>query len=125
MDENNILIFSYTRREAIEDGVLVDVTAMAKEAGFRFPIALTHAAWTTCVCVPDGVSGQDETGRLWDVFTMLRQACCAARKDASTLSFDVLVFNDRTALKPVRLKAICGPDDDLSPCITVMLPEED
>jgi hypothetical protein len=25
----------------------------------------------------------------------------------------------------VRLKAVCGPADDGSPCITVMLPEED
>jgi hypothetical protein len=25
----------------------------------------------------------------------------------------------------VHLKAVCGPDDDGSPCLTIMLPEED
>jgi len=30
---------------------------------------------------------------------------------------------DRTP-PPVRLKALCGPDDDGSPCITVMMPDE-
>jgi hypothetical protein len=41
--------------------------------------------------------------------------------------FAVHVRNDNCEGPPplVRLKAICGPDDDGSPCITVMLPEED
>ena len=37
--ENDIfgeVIFAYTRRQAIEDGVLVDVTKEAKEAGYVF-----------------------------------------------------------------------------------------
>lgn len=125
MTTDDILIHSYSRREAIADGVLVDVSETAREAGFRFPVALTHAAWATCVRVPDGVSCQDEAGRLWDLLTMLRHACRSAARDASTLYFDVLVLNDDTAPKPVRLKSVCGPDDDHSPCITVMLPEED
>lgn len=37
----------------------------------------------------------------------------------------MLVLNDDTTPKPVRLKAVCGPDDDLAPCLTVMLPDED
>jgi hypothetical protein len=123
--DDMFLIHSYSRREAIEDGVLIDVTGTAKEAGFRYPVALTSAAWATCVAIPSGVSGQDETGRLWDVLTMLRYACRARSADESIRHFDVLVLNDNTTPKPVRLKAVCGPDDDLSPCLTVMLPEED
>lgn len=125
MTTDDILIFSYSRKEAIADGVLIDVTDTAREAGFRFPVAITSAAWATCVSVPAGVEFQDETGRLWDVLTMLRFASRNARGGESTLYFDVLVLNDRTSPKPVRLKAVCGPDDDLSPCVTVMLPEED
>src|SRR4051812_27741843 len=37
------VIFAYTRKQAIEDGVLVDVTETAKEAGFKIPVALTRA----------------------------------------------------------------------------------
>jgi hypothetical protein len=32
------LIYSYTRAQAIADGVLVDVSELAREAGFRFPL---------------------------------------------------------------------------------------
>lgn len=125
MTTDDVLIFSYSRKEAIADGVLIDVTETAREAGFRYPVAMTSAAWATCVEIPEGVLGQDETGRLWDVLTVLRHASRAARGGESTLYFDVLVLNDQTTPMPVRLKAVCGPDDDLSPCVTVMLPEED
>jgi hypothetical protein len=33
------LIYSYTRAQAIEDGVLVDVSEMAREGGIRFHVA--------------------------------------------------------------------------------------
>jgi hypothetical protein len=39
------VIHAYSRAEALEDGVLVDVTSTAREAGFRIPVALTRAVW--------------------------------------------------------------------------------
>lgn len=39
------VIHSYSRAQAIEDGVLVDVSSMAKEAGFIWPVAVTAAVW--------------------------------------------------------------------------------
>jgi hypothetical protein len=33
-----------TRADALRDGVLIDVTATAREAGLRWPVALTAAA---------------------------------------------------------------------------------
>jgi hypothetical protein len=33
------VISVYTRQDAINDGVLVDVTETAKEMGFRYPVA--------------------------------------------------------------------------------------
>ena len=64
------VIFSYSRAQAIADGVLVDVTEMATEAGISVPTAVTAAVWERFVKVPDGVDGQDERGRLWDVLSM-------------------------------------------------------
>ena len=43
MFEKADLIHSYTRAEAIADGVLIDVSATAREAGFKYPVALTAA----------------------------------------------------------------------------------
>ena len=50
-------------REAIADGALTDVSETAKEAGFRYPVALTAAAWARFVAVPLGVACQDQAGR--------------------------------------------------------------
>jgi hypothetical protein len=119
------LIHSYSRADAIADGVLIDVTETAKEAGFRHPVALTSTVWGTCIEVPEGVAGQDKKGRLWDVLTMMAHASRSLKDRGSVLLFDVLVLNDMTTPKPVRLKAVCGPNDDATPCVTVMFPEED
>ena len=43
------VIFSYTRAEAIADGVLVDVSETARETGFTVPVALTRAVWADAV----------------------------------------------------------------------------
>ena len=47
------IIDSYTRKQAIADGVLIDVTETASEAGFRIPVALTRAVWADYVAVPE------------------------------------------------------------------------
>jgi hypothetical protein len=61
------LISSYTRSEALADGVLVDVTETAREAGFVIPVALTRAAWDLCVALSPAAerSCNDEPGRCY------------------------------------------------------------
>lgn len=118
------VIFTYTREQAIEDGVLVDVTELAKEAGFRYPTCVTRAVWDRYVEVPDCVSGQDETGRLWDILWMARFGIQKNRSGSEVL-FKLYVANEPGPAKPVTLKAVCGPGDSAEPVITITLPEED
>ena len=67
------VLFAYTRAQAIEDGVLVDVTETAREAGFKIPVALSRSVWERLVALPEGYRGfQSESGRLWDVLWMAR-----------------------------------------------------
>ena len=61
------VIYSYTRSQAIADGLQVEVSKVAEEAGIRFPVFLTRAVYDAYVTVPPGVTAQDEAGRLWDV----------------------------------------------------------
>ena len=61
------IIYAYTRAQAIADGVQVDITTTAQEAGIRFPVFITRTAFALYVTVPPDVTGQDEAGRLWDV----------------------------------------------------------
>src|SRR5512142_1274584 len=127
MKERNVLIFSYTRAQAIADGVLKDVSQLAKEAGFRFPVAVTAGVWAEYVAVPDGVAGQDETGRLWDILNMLRFSIRALKKNGNRVDFALHVRNDNREGDPplVPLDALYGPGDSGEPVITVMKPEED
>jgi hypothetical protein len=118
------VISAYTRAQALADGVLIDVTKTAREAGIRFPVAVTAAVWNLYVQVPEGVEGQDEAGRLWDLLWMLRFAVKSSQEPGDTIRYNLLVRNDNRQPRPVTLKAVCGPDDDLSPCITVMLLDE-
>jgi hypothetical protein len=66
MFENADLIHRSSSTDALRDGVLIDVTATAREAVIRCPVAVTAAAWAQCVAVPAGVVCQDQVGRLWD-----------------------------------------------------------
>ena len=119
------LISSYTREQALADGVLVDVSAVAHEAGIRYPVSLTRAVWDRYVEVPECVAGfQDRDGRLWDIVWMLRHGILRS-KVSQELLFELYVANEPGRPKLITLKAVCGPGDTAKAVITVMLPDED
>jgi len=71
------VIFTYTRAQANTDGVLIDVSETAHEAGFSISVALTATLWSDIAAIPERLrNSQDRAGRLWDVLWM---AVCAAR----------------------------------------------
>jgi hypothetical protein len=121
------VVYSYTRAQAVADGVQVEVSKVAAEAGIRFPVFLTRTVYDAYVTVPPDVSGQDEAGRLWDVVWMLRFAIQRTKRGVERLPFALYVRNDNRAAKLVKLVAVAGPldIDDPAPCITVMMPDED
>ena len=73
MFEDAPVIFSYTRAQAIEDGVLIDLTEWAKETGFKIPVACTATVWHQYIVPPEGTKelGQSERGRAHDLLFML------------------------------------------------------
>ena len=121
------VVYAYTRAQAVADGVQIEVTKTAQEAGIRYPVFLTRAVFDAYVAVPPNVTGQDEAGRLWDVVWMLRFAISRARGHTDRLPVALYVRNDNRAPKLVKLIAQAGPldMDDPSPAITIMLPTED
>ncbi len=120
------LISRYTRADAIADGILVDVTATAKEAGIKYPTAVTQAVFGKYVRVPDGLSDQDEAGRLWDVLWMLHIAIRQSARNTDALHYTLAVKQFESAGPvPTSLKALCHPGDEGEPVITVMMPDED
>jgi hypothetical protein len=121
------VIYTYTRAQAVADGVQVEVSKVAAEAGIRFPVFLTRTVYDAYVTVPPGVTAQDEAGRLWDIVWMTRFAILRARPGADRIPVALYVRNDNRAARLVKLIATCGPldIDDPAPAITVMMPDED
>jgi len=132
------VIFSYTRAQALEDGVLVDLTAWAKETGFKIPVACTSEVWHRYIVPPAGTRelGQSERGRAHDVLWMLFVAIqrqTAGRKAKrgghrepdDQLLYQVIFLQAPNRPETVTLKSICGPGDNGEPVLTIMLEYED
>ena len=113
------LIYSYTRAQAIEDGVLVDVSERAKRAGIRYPTACTAGVWALIDCLPESTT-DTLAGIVRDVRAeeVLRVMLAAIRQAHGT---------DRVAFEALgaALWAQCGPGDTEAPVITIMLQGED
>ncbi len=126
------VISTYSRKQAIDDGFLIDVSTMSQEAGFKWPVALTNAAWQDCVAWSDDddekQTCQDESGRLWDVLFLAFYAIKTASESGDRLLFKLYrVPRDgkyREA-QEVELKLMVGPGDDSRPVITILTPNED
>ena len=113
----------HTRAEAIRDGDLRDITPVAKEAGFKYPIAISNGVYAI---VNEAVKhgGKDEKGVLWDILTMLRYMIHSAKGDRINLS--VIIWRKETGHDMLTdMYAVVGPGDNLEPVITIMLPRED
>lgn len=124
------LIHSYSRAQAIEDGVLVEVDVeLARKVGFTIPIALTYAAWASCIPVPDHLKDdpeQSETGRMTDLLRVLRfNIRNRTTRGQEQVDFQLALQQPGGGHQPLKLKAICGPGDDPRPVLTILLPDED
>jgi hypothetical protein len=124
--EGEAVLYACGRARAFADGTLIDAGAIAKEAGLKHPVALTREAWAECVAIPGRMIGrQNETDRLRNILELLVVAAKGRQGNSPELRFSVHVQGSSGDPKPVPLRAVSGPDDDGSPCITVMLEGDD
>jgi hypothetical protein len=120
----------YPRSQALADGVLVDVSEMAREAGFRWPVAVTDHVWHDCCewpTDPPYSQIQSTSGRLWDVLWMTHVAAAASR-DSGRIDVQLYVVPLDPKPRPAqltRLVAVCGPGDQAEPVVTIMFPSDD
>jgi hypothetical protein len=106
------------------------VTEAAKEAGFKVPVAITHAAWVDCVewkTHVGTIGGQDESGRLWDVLWMAFLACknLGEGQRRNFQLYRVQQDGGESGQSLVTLSVSIGPGDTFEPVITIMQPDED
>ena len=111
------VIYSYTRAQALEDGVLVDVTTEATAYGFLYPTAISSAVFEVVQGIPEG-SGHTTLGRLRDVLFMSHRAIKKARPgDGNRLAFQL--YLDGALEELTELFIDLGPGDEGEPVLTI------
>lgn len=119
-----------TRAEVLAAGRLLDVTPLARQAGFQIPAALTASLWAA-YGAPDKTPAEDP-GTVWDLLWMLR---CAAtgilpaklecHPHGEVLWFELeLTPRGKSTAERVLLKAISGGGDSGESVLTICLPHE-
>ncbi len=115
-------IYSYSRTQAIEDGVLVDLSqADSIRQHWKHPFACTSAVWSIieeALATPS----QDVSGICHDISTIAKLSIRNApdARETEQIRFDVIITGKKYAMK-----LHIGPGDTAAPVITLMLPYED
>lgn len=112
-------IYSYSRAQAIEDGVLVDLSqADSIRQHWKYPFACTSAVWAV---IEEALQrpGQDVSGICHDIATMAKLAIPNA-PDLELVRFGVII-----AGRMHDLKLHIGPGDTAAPVLTLMFRYED
>ncbi len=109
-------ISSYSRAQAIEDGVLIDVSDTKAADLFKHPVAITTALHAA---ISRGAGSDPETynARLFDVIHMM------TLKGRASAESD-LFFRVKVGVCNLDLWGNCGPGDDMEPVITVGYPTD-
>ena len=120
------VIHSYSRAQALEDGFLIDLSVWAKEAGFKFPLAVTQGVMSVLSPLPEiQAQGENLVGRVWDMLNILRHAIRTAKRTDEVHFAPLFTMQAGRKPEPVQLWAKCGPGDMGEPVISVMLEGED
>ena len=135
------IIFSYTTKQAVEDGVLIKAdSAQSSMAAIKFPVYFTDTVWNRYIVIPDEFKNvQDINARLGDILFMF--AFQAKKCPGSVLNFQFTcqvpkasewLGNEKKSSisfqhRDIKLKAVITAQDidDPSPAIFIMLPWED
>ncbi len=102
----------YTRRQALEDGSLIDITEFARLNGFKIPTAITASLWGYIGVSPElSEMGQSVAGRLKDVLFLLLMEIRKSLRDTDRIRYpvDFLVEPDSLYCLP-EMFATRSPD---------------
>lgn len=124
------MIYSYTREQAIQDGVLIPVNdQICREAGIRIPVCVTDHLWS--LIEPENLKkmpSQSTEGRLWDLLWLFTISA-KQNRGSSRLTYPCRFMIKRNGcpekIEEFTIVAVCGPGDSGEPVLTLMLPEDD
>ncbi|MBI3355724.1 MAG: hypothetical protein HY038_02920 [Nitrospirae bacterium] len=113
------------RQEAIEAGVLIDVTPDAQKLGLTYPVTITRPLWEVGIAPNQGLSDQEKSNRLRDILMAFRLRLSSLVTLSPLIDFPAMLALPPGAVpQPVPLFALIQPDAKHQATVTLLLPNE-
>lgn len=114
-----------TRAEAIQAGVLIDVTDQATEVGLTLPVGMSKSLWEFGITGSDTIPEELHSGRLRDLLMALRIHLSLHSVVLPISQFPaVLSFPPQTAPQICAISAVVQAHLSDEPVMTLFLPSE-
>ena len=130
-NENWDVIYSYTRKQALEDGVLIDVTKWAAASdnfpsGFTCSVVFTNSLWMAVQNLPNLDRGIDEIrNRAINIIYQGARAIRSAMKIFEDEAlFDVMLPQKGKDSETTQLLIQSHEGDEGEPAVTIGFPED-
>ena len=113
------------REQAIQAGILIDVTEDAKKLGLTFPITVTKPLWDIGIAPGPELSETDKAERLRDVLMAFRLRLAGQTTLSPLIDFPAMLALPPGGIpQPVPLFALIQPDEQNRATATLLLPNE-
>lgn len=107
----------FSRHEAFEIGLLIDLSRQAREAGIRYPLAISTEVYQECL-IGDEDDLHDEMERALDLVSQVA-AIARMSPQGSRIHFDFV--RDADEFREIPLVLICSLGDFGETVLTVVL----
>ena len=130
-DLSNDIIYVYSRKQALEDGVQVDANigelAEVTRQHFKYPVYMTGAVYDLIERAVNNPKWMNDWKGVWhDICWMCRQASRRLRAGESVTRFKVIIRGaGKQSLYTMRAVCEAKDFDDPQPVITIMMADED
>ena len=117
---NTEIIYSYSREQAIEDGVLADVSSYAIELGIKIPVAFTATLMSVILDIPKAHDYQTQRGRVHDVLFLALLSLKKMIKNQIEISFFNVTLQTSDTENPTQsLQMVLSCGDTCEPVLTI------
>lgn len=123
----NSIVPVYSRGQALADGMLVDVSPLAREIGFKDAVALTRHVYADCVAdsLDDACKDIEDT----QLLSVLLPAVWAMREQSHRRLREIVFMVHRISPdgreRSTDLKIIAGPGDHGETVLTILTVDDD
>jgi hypothetical protein len=116
---------TFSRRDAIQAGALIDVTPIAHRMGLRLPVSFSRPLWEIGITATRNVPEEQFEGRVRDVLMAFRLKLAHSRVASPLVEFPALLaFPPDPVPQACVLFAVAHQEADAQTALTFLLPGE-